>query len=247
MTDEMVRYYALRAGEYERVYQQQPRWQADLVVLRERIAALFAGRRVFEVACGTAHGPRRARDRHQRGGAGHRAQPAVAVRSRSAAPPRRLRTERGGAAFDAGLAALWLSHVDRARMAGFLEAFHSHLVPGARVFMFDERDAPERPLPASRLDAANNRYEMRRLASGERFEIVKNFYDESQLRRLVGPYADDVEVQTLTCFWTLAYATRGPRRQRPSKSRYGHRRSSSRVRSPSSRRSESRRWSSRRP
>lgn len=150
-------------------------------------------------------------------------------------------------AFDAGLTALWLSHVDRARMAGFLAALHSHLVPGARVFMFDERDAPERPLPASRLDAADNRYEMPRLASGERFEIVKNFYDESQLRRPVRPYADDVEVQTLTCFWTLAYATRGPRRQRPSKSRYGHRRSSSRVRSPSSRRSESRRWSSRRP
>ena len=36
--------------------------------------------------------------------------------------------------------------------------------------------------------------------------VVKNFYDESQLRRPVRPYADDVEVQTLTCFWTLAYA-----------------------------------------
>ena len=106
--------------------------------------------------------------------------------------------------------------------------------------MFDERDAPERPLPMSRLDAAGNRYEMRRLASGERFEIVKNFYERVRCDRLVGPYAHDVEVQTLACFWTLAYATRvgaALTHQRPSKSRYGHRRSSSRVRSLSSRRS----------
>ena len=109
----------------------------------------------------------------------------------------------------AGAAALWLSHVDRARMAQFLEGVSLASGAGARVFMFDERDAPERPLPMSRLDAAGNRYEMRRLASGERFEIVKNFYERVRCDRLVGPYAHDVEVQTLACFWTLAYATRG--------------------------------------
>jgi len=38
----------------------------------------------------------------------------------------------------------------------------------------------------SRLDAAGNRYEMRRLASGERFEIVKNFYERVRCDRLVG-------------------------------------------------------------
>jgi len=80
--------------------------------------------------------------------------------TKSAAPPR----------CDAGFAAGWLSHVDLARMGEFLDAFHSHLVPGAMVMMFDERDHRNRPLPASRTDAAGNRYEARTLASGEGFE-----------------------------------------------------------------------------
>jgi len=66
--------------------------------------------------------------------------------------------------FDAGLAGLWLSHVDLGRMDEFLRAFHSHLGSGAKVMMFDERATAERPNPpASRTDAAGNRYEMRRL------------------------------------------------------------------------------------
>ena len=54
MTDEMVRYYARRAQEYDRVYT-MPRWQPDLAILHERIPALCAGRRVLEVACGTGY------------------------------------------------------------------------------------------------------------------------------------------------------------------------------------------------
>lgn len=54
MTEEMTRYYARRAGEYERVYT-LPAWQPGIAELRRRVAALFAGRRVFEVACGTGY------------------------------------------------------------------------------------------------------------------------------------------------------------------------------------------------
>jgi len=53
MTEEMLRYYARRAGEYERVYE-IPAWQPGLAELRRRVA-MFTGRRVFEVACGTGY------------------------------------------------------------------------------------------------------------------------------------------------------------------------------------------------
>ncbi len=52
MTEEMAKYYARRAAEYDRVYD-LPYWQHDLAVLRGLVARLFAGRRVLEVACGT--------------------------------------------------------------------------------------------------------------------------------------------------------------------------------------------------
>lgn len=45
-------YYRRRAREYDRVYD-KPERQADLAVLRTRVASLLAGRRVLEVAAGT--------------------------------------------------------------------------------------------------------------------------------------------------------------------------------------------------
>jgi hypothetical protein len=48
----MISYHARRAAEYERGYQ-GPRGQDDLTWLRARVPEFFAGRRVFEVACGT--------------------------------------------------------------------------------------------------------------------------------------------------------------------------------------------------
>src|SRR2546422_4559125 len=50
----MTRYYARRAGEYERVYD-IPAWQPALAELRRRVPAFFAGRSVFEGACGTGY------------------------------------------------------------------------------------------------------------------------------------------------------------------------------------------------
>jgi SAM-dependent methyltransferase len=161
MTDEMVRYYARRAQEYDRVYT-MPRWQADLAILHERIPALCAGRHVLEVACGTGYWTERiahtaasveAGDTNDETLAMARARPGMSERVRlvrrdayapSAEPPR----------CDAGLAALWLPHVDRARMTEFLDVFHSYLLPGSPVLMFDEGDTSVRPVPASRVDQA---------------------------------------------------------------------------------------------
>ena len=212
MTDEMVTYYARRAAEYDRVYE-IPEWRRDLEVLRSRVAEFFAGRRVFEVACGTGYWTRYAalqavsvdaidvneetlaiaRSRHYPG-----ARPTFArVDAYAMSGDRKTR--------DAGLAAFWLSHVDLGRMREFLEAFHAHLVPDAPVMMFDERPIAVRGLPASRADPAGNRYELRRLANGERFEIIKNFYDGKVLAEMFGTYGRACSYEDLENFWVFTY------------------------------------------
>src|SRR5262249_59308325 len=55
MTEEMTRYYARRAGEYERVYE-IPAWQPGIAEMRRRVAATFAARDVFHGACGAGYG-----------------------------------------------------------------------------------------------------------------------------------------------------------------------------------------------
>ncbi len=212
MTQEMIAYYARRAAEYERVYT-SPRWQDDLAMLRPRVTDFFAGRRVFEVACGTGYWTHVAAGRAR---AVHATDVnddtlALARAKRYAAPVSFERRDAYAPAatperFDAGLAGLLLSHVDLARMEAFLRAFHSHLEPGAPVLMFDERATEERPNPPpSRVDEAGNRYEMRRLQDGERFEIVKNLFDRVRLEALIHPHAASISYRDLRYFWLLEY------------------------------------------
>jgi len=213
VTQEMIAYYAQRAAEYERVYE-SPRWQDDLAWLRTRMPAFFAGRRVLEVACGTGYWTRVAAERASAVHAtdvnddtlalarGKTYGTAVTFERRDAYAPAAVAPN-----FDAGLAGLWLSHVDLARMDAFLRAFHSHLGPGAAVLMFDERATLDRPNPPeSRTDEAGNRYEMRRLQDGGQFEIVKNLFDCARVEALIRPHAAAVACRELRYFWLLEYA-----------------------------------------
>ena len=215
MTEEMVRYYARRAGEYERVYD-TPAWQPALAEIRRRIADVFAGRRVFEVACGTGYWTAEV----ARVAAGVHAtdvnEETLQIARARAWPRGNVTFARAdayaassaGPAFDAGLAGLWLSHVDRARLAPFFDAFHSHLEASAPVLLFDERDHPLRPPRETRVDGAGNRYEARALLNGERFEIVKNFFDEAALRDVLGVRAAGLRFEELRGFWLATYDVR---------------------------------------
>lgn len=212
MTDEMERYYAERAAEYDRVYA-HPAWARDLPRIGDRIEALFAGRRVFEVACGTGYWTERvARVAARVHAEDLNAEPLALARRRRYSPAsvtlaRHDAYVPGIGGFDGGLAALWLSHVDLARMDEFLAAFHSRLERGAPVLMFDERDTPDRQASASRVDAAGNRYERRRIAGAE-FEIVKNFFDGDGLARRLASHGRDFRFEELERFWLLTYRSR---------------------------------------
>ena len=213
MTDEMTRYYAERAAEYDRVYS-HPAWARDLPRLGERIEALFPGRRVFEVACGTGYWTERVARVAARVHAEDLSAETLALARRRPYAPATVTLARhdayvpGIGGFDGGLAALWLSHVDLARMDDFLAAFHSRLERGAVVLMFDERDTPDRQAAASRVDEAGNRYERRRLAAGGEFEIVKNFFDGDGLARRLAAHGRAFAFEELERFWMLAYRAR---------------------------------------
>jgi hypothetical protein len=55
------------------------------------------------------------------------------------------------------------------------------------------------------VDETGNRYEMRRLGNGERYEIVKNVFDRERLTRSLGARATAVAYRDLRYLWVLEY------------------------------------------
>ena len=212
MTDEMVRYYALRAGEYERVYQ-QPRWQADLVVLRERIAALFAGRRVFEVACGTGYWTVLVARTAASIAAVDAAEEPMRIAMSKDYGERNVRFELADAyalapdlgRFDAALAAFWWSHLPRSRTADFLASLHARLESGARVLLLDNRYVEGSSTAIAERDAEGNTYQLRPLADGSENRVLKNFPREIDLRAALAPHAARFSYRALEYYWLLEY------------------------------------------
>jgi demethylmenaquinone methyltransferase/2-methoxy-6-polyprenyl-1,4-benzoquinol methylase len=211
--DPLADYYARRAAEYERIYA-KPERQADLARLHRRVPECLAGRDVLEIACGTGYWTCR-----------------VAPRARSvlatdvndsvleiarAKPGIDGRVELGrmdlydapalGRVFDGALAAFWWSHVPRAELDRFLDAFHAPLAPGARVVMLDNRFVDGSSTPIARRDAGGDAWQVRALDDGSTHEVLKNFPTDAELRALLEPRAARLEVEWLDHYWLAVYA-----------------------------------------
>ncbi len=212
MPDALADYYARRAGEYERIYA-RPERQRDLALMRETVPALLAGRDVLEIACGTGYwtaaiAPRArsvlAIDVNEEVLAIARARPGM-----ERVELRRMDLHDAPALerrFDGALAAFWWSHVPRRGLDAFLDAFHAALRPGARVVVVDNRYVAGSSTPIDRRDAAGDTWQRRVLDDGSTHDVRKNFPDEDELRRAIGPRAAVLELEWLEHYWIASYA-----------------------------------------
>lgn len=105
--------------------------------------------------------------------------------------------------FTAGFAGWWLSHVDKTRMRSFLEGFHEKLAPGSIVIFMD--DTHETMDITSSTDEYNNAYTIRTLKDGSTHEIIKNVFNEANLKELIAGIAYNIKVYSLTYHWLLSY------------------------------------------
>ena len=208
----MQHYYRDRAPTYERVYH-KPERQADLRAMEAALPALFAGRRVLEVAAGTGwwtpHGARDARrwlatDLNPETLAIARTKPLPACVELRVADAWTL-AECGDETFDAAFAGCWWSHVPLQRLAGWLQTLHARLEPGARVVMLDNSFVQTSNLPLSRRDAEGNTYQQRMLDDGSTHEVVKNFPRAEEAFAVLGPRARAPRWTDHTHYWVLTY------------------------------------------
>jgi demethylmenaquinone methyltransferase/2-methoxy-6-polyprenyl-1,4-benzoquinol methylase len=208
----MQDYYARRAGEYERIYD-KPERQSELAWLRERIPEIFSGRTVLEVACGTGYWTqfiaRRARHVHA---CDINESVLEIAREKPIAPGRATFFKADAITLqgvprdcDAAFAGFWWSHVKKGELALFVKELSLKLQPGSRVAILDNSYAEGSSTPVSRRDAEGNTYQMRKLANGEQYEVLKNFPSALELTEAVRPVAREAHLESLTYYWLLVF------------------------------------------
>ena len=210
--DALRDYYARRADTYERVYH-KPERQADLRTIEGWLPAVFAGRRVLEIACGTGwwtpHGARDAAS-----WLATDLEPATMVVAQAKPMPACVRfavadahtlAELEGTVFDAAFAGCWWSHVPLSRLPGWLATLHARLAAGARVVVLDNSFVQTSSTPISRRDAAGNTYQQRTLDDGSVHEVLKNFPTREQALAMLGPRARHPSWIETTHYWVLSY------------------------------------------
>jgi demethylmenaquinone methyltransferase/2-methoxy-6-polyprenyl-1,4-benzoquinol methylase len=205
-----VDYYRARAAEYDDWWfrrgryddgpEANARWDAEVAEAEAALGRFGATGAVLELACGTGLWTR------------HLARTAAHVTAVDASPEvielNQARVGDGAVEYlCADLFGLqlpdrynvcffgyWLSHVPEERFAEFWERVGGWLRPGGRVFFVDSGWGR-----AHRAHAAvepGSPTELRRLADGREFRIVKHYYDPQELERRLGALGFRITVST---------------------------------------------------
>lgn len=213
--DNLQAYYAKRAAEYERIYS-KPERQADLGRLRARIAALYAGRTVLEIACGTGYWTEVIAPNARSITALDYAEETLAIARSKKYPAGRVEFAQGdayalpdfGRRHDALFAGHWWSHVPLARLDAFLAGVAKSLAPGSLVAYHDNRYVEGSSTPLSRRDGEGNTYQTRRLEDGSTHDVLKNFPTDEELIGRANAHGEGAAVEQFDYFWLLTYRTR---------------------------------------
>jgi ubiquinone/menaquinone biosynthesis C-methylase UbiE len=211
-TPHLEKYYARRAGEYEQVYE-KPERQQELAWLRERVPQLFRGRTVLEVACGTGYWTQYIATTAKRVYACDINEPVLEIAREKPVPPGKatffkadaVALDHVPAGCNAAFAGFWWSHVKKSELALFVKNLSLRLEPGSVVAILDNSFAHGSSTPISRTDAEGNTYQMRKLANGEEYEVLKNFPSSLELTQAVRGVAREAHLESLTYYWLLVF------------------------------------------
>jgi ubiquinone/menaquinone biosynthesis C-methylase UbiE len=207
----LIDYYAKRANEYERIYE-KPERQNDLAKLKKLFQKTCAGHEVFEVACGTGYWTQAISQTTTSITATDFNEEVLQI-ARSKKYGCKVSFRKADAFnlsfpqnnFSAGLAAGWWSHLRKSEIKNFLSQFHRQFSPDTLMVFMDNKYVSGSNTPISRTDDEGNTYQLRKLENGNEYEVLKNFPDEKEARKIIGDSAVEICWTELQYYWLLTY------------------------------------------
>jgi SAM-dependent methyltransferase len=184
---EQKRYYAERAPEYDDWWfrrgryasepEENERWDADVAELEAALKTFAPQGQVLELAAGTGIWTRKLVRLADRVVAVDANSETLALNTSDAELVQADVFEwRAAERFDVVFFSFWLSHVPEARFDEFWQMVGKALVPSGRVFLVDS---------GPRGDASADERQVRQLADGREFTIVKRYFSPERLAERV--------------------------------------------------------------
>jgi SAM-dependent methyltransferase len=197
LLDEQRRYYAARAPEYDDWWYKRGRYAVALDVLarwHEDIGEVYGALEAFgprgsvlELAAGTGLWTRKLVLLADRVVAVDANRETLALNTDEAEHVLADIFEwRPAETFDVVFFGFWLSHVPEERFDDFWRTVRSALAPGGRVFLIDSGPLEVEP---------GDDRQVRKLADGREFRIVKKFWRPAELAERVRPLGFDLDLR----------------------------------------------------
>lgn len=105
--------------------------------------------------------------------------------------------------FDMVFFGFWLSHIPNDKLSGFLKSVHQALKPNGRLFFIDSRKVQSSTSSRQTVQTKDN-IQTRVLNDGRQFEIIKIYYDATQLTQTLIQHDFDINVQTTPTYFIYA-------------------------------------------
>ncbi len=105
--------------------------------------------------------------------------------------------------FTACFAGFWWSHVKRQEQIDVIGRLRKIIGKDGLLVLVDNTYVESEKTAIARTDAEGNTYQIHALPNGDRYEIIKNYYTDSTLRKRLGPLLRDMRVHRFEHYWML--------------------------------------------
>lgn len=205
-------YYRHRAAEYEQIYFREiPERRKEIDDEADRLRALVAGKAVLEMACGTGYWTKVMSETAAQVTASDiwPEMLAQAKQKQFGCPVDFIAADMFAhpwpeQAFDAVAVGFWFSHQPKQEFDKFFELLWRPLKPGGRIWLIDNNPPAEGTHHEFvRKDEFGNSFKRRYLENGEQHVILKNYYEEEELRQIFEPTMRIERMTYKNYYWSV--------------------------------------------
>ncbi len=211
MNSDIVSYYKERAKEYEKIYK-KPERQNDLLLAEKILQETFAGKDVFEIACGTGYWTEKISATAKSILATDINDTVIKVARSKKYSPAKVDFQIGNIFNLANLdkheslfGGFIYSHIKLQNLKDFFAITNSLVKKGGTIVFMDNIYVEGSNIPLTDKDDSGNTYQTRILENGTTHRVLKNFPTEESLRQLLIDKPTDINFINLQYYWILKY------------------------------------------